>query len=211
MNIIKSTKLFCHYPGQTESQPCYIELDCKSETLSATYNGEIGNAVPFSVWHGHDQRFGIPCLTTDAADDLMAEIAPLAEIVVAGYASEWDGNNNVARFTDEATAATEKITAICDAVEADESNSIQAWDAGDYLDNTVYFKNESGEQCKWKTLHHAIIDGVGTITAQTTDNDLGQMKTKIEDDADANVEINGLEKFLTDLRDQCKSNTETDE
>ncbi|MTE20227.1 DUF1870 family protein [Streptomyces sp. TRM43335] len=103
------TELYRHYDGQSEPQDAYIELDTQSETLSATYNAEIGNAIPFSVHYGLDRRYRIPILTAAAANRVMREIAPLADRIIAGTETEWDGSNTVARLDDDALAAEEEI------------------------------------------------------------------------------------------------------
>ena len=48
------------YPGQFHHQSAYIELDPVAKTLTCDWNGEIGNAVPFSVYHGRVLRFTFP-------------------------------------------------------------------------------------------------------------------------------------------------------
>ena len=96
IKTVEGKKLHHQYPGQTSPQPCYVELDCEAENLSADWNGELGNAVPLSVWHGHTRRWAIPALQAQAANSLLDEIAPLAQRVIDGYTSEWDGNNHVA-------------------------------------------------------------------------------------------------------------------
>ncbi|MFI8191409.1 helix-turn-helix domain-containing protein [Streptomyces sp. NPDC085946] len=103
------TELYRHYDGQYEPQGAYIELDTQNETLLATYNSEIGNAIPFTVYHGLDRRYSIPILTADAANRIMHEIAPLADRIIAGTEAVWDGNNTVAELTDDARAAEEEI------------------------------------------------------------------------------------------------------
>ena len=208
IELAEKNELHCRYDRQTSAQACYIELDCRRKTLTASYNAEIGNAVPFTVYHGHDQRFGIPALTTAAANALLDEVAPLAERVIAGYSSEWDGRNHVAEFDDDATAALEEITAICDAVEADETNSVQAWDAGDYLQPSLTSRDENGKSCKWGRAVRFDIDGAGTITSQTTDAEISDIKEKIESDLDENTELDGLMRWLLDLRDDCKHNVD---
>jgi len=209
--ISDAKKLHCHYDRQTNAQDIYVELDCRNETLGVNYNGEIGNAVPFSVYHGHEQRFGIPLLTTDATNSLLDEIAPIAERVAAGYASVWDGNNNVARFNDDAQEAIEEIGALCDAAfeNADESDIISEWNAGDWLANTTYYRDENKKQCKWNSMVSAEIEGFGTITADTTDDEISAMTDEIDADADSNnIIITGVDKYLTDIRDNCKENAE---
>jgi len=207
---ISGNDLYCHYDRQTSAQDCYVELDCRNGTLSASYNAEIGNAVPFSVYHGHEQRFGIPMLTAAAVNALMDQITPLAQRVIDGYESDWNGNNMVATFTDDAQAAIDEIREICDAEaeSADESNSIQEWDAGDWLDGITYRHGTDGKHSKWDHTIETVIDGIGTITAKTTDAELDEMEKKIEADCDKNVVINKLEKFLREERDNCRENTE---
>lgn len=74
--INSADELHCHYDQQTSAQPCYVSLDCGTGELTASYNVEIGSAIPFSVYHGHVRRYGIPCLTPEAANDLLETIAP---------------------------------------------------------------------------------------------------------------------------------------
>jgi len=209
--ISDSKKLYRKYDGQSDSQGIYIELDCKNETLSVSYNAEIGNAVPFSVYHGHEQRWGIPLLTTDAINSLLDEIEPLAERVVAGYESEWDGNNHVAEFDEDAQNALDEIEELCNAAEenADETDTVQEWDIENYLDSVTFYHDSDEKQCKWQSVVTVIVGDYGTITGKTTDDELSDIKTAIDDDTDGeNIVLNGVEKWLTKLRDQCKSNSE---
>jgi len=111
---IKTTDELVHmYPGQSDPQPCYVELDLQDGVMTADWNSEIGNAIPFTVYHGHVRRYSIPSLSADAANDLMRELLPLAERVVAGYESVWDGHNNVAILTDDASEANDVIEEWC--------------------------------------------------------------------------------------------------
>ena len=69
--------LYHVYPQQLYPQSAFISLD-ESGTVSADYDGEIGNAVPMNVWHGRTMRFAIPCdLSGDAIIDLVNEARPL--------------------------------------------------------------------------------------------------------------------------------------
>ncbi|MHA4818764.1 hypothetical protein ACXZ65_30955 [Streptomyces aculeolatus] len=101
------TELYCHYEGQSETQPAYIELDLRKGTLLADYNAEIGNAIPFSVHHGFNRRYSIPVLTAAAANRVMREIAPLANRILADWDAAWDERrgNMVAELGDDAQAA----------------------------------------------------------------------------------------------------------
>lgn len=91
---------YCQYSGQTSPQDAYVELYFVSDTpiLFASYNSEIGNAIPMYLYHGHAFRWWISnCLTGDQINDLMKEVEPFAEQLAILYYSEWDGSNNVGR------------------------------------------------------------------------------------------------------------------
>ncbi|GAA0500841.1 hypothetical protein [Streptomyces olivaceiscleroticus] len=103
------TELYCHYDGELDMQPAYIELDLKAGKLYADYNAEIGSGIPFSVYHGFDRRYGIPVLTAEAANRVLREIAPIADRILADWEEEWDGNNMVAVLGEDAQAAEEEI------------------------------------------------------------------------------------------------------
>ena len=138
MKTIKLTdkfELYHQYPFENSPQSCYVELDLEDETLTAESNPEIGNAVPFHVWHGHARRYGIPPLVADYANDLLDEIAPLAMRVIAGYSRRWDGHNYVAYLDDDAIAAEYEIERICEreADEANAENTVASVDASDWL------------------------------------------------------------------------------
>jgi len=208
--ISGTTDLHQHYDRQTSAQPCYIELDCRNAQMSASYNAEIGNARPMSVYHGHDQRWQIPCLTASTANALLRELLPIAQRIVDGYDSRWDGNNNVAQFTDDAQAAQDDICAICDAIEADEDSAVQEYDAGDWLDNDHTRYDGNGEQRNWfPSVRRAIIAG-HEITGKTTDEKLAKIESAIEADIPKNTVVNGLSKYLEEERNQCRENMERD-
>ncbi|GHJ34288.1 hypothetical protein TPA0910_87210 [Streptomyces hygroscopicus subsp. sporocinereus] len=188
VRIIECTyadELHRHYDGQTEAQDCYIELDLREGTLLASYNAEIGNAVPFSVHHGFERRYGIPVLTGDAADRVMEEIRPLAERILADWEEHWDGHNKVARLGEDAQAAEEEIEEKLS--DFDESDLVTEWD----IDGAT-----NGSE----------VDEYG-ITADTTDERLDEIEaTILKDLADVSpsdvVVCHGLDDYLRELRDK---------
>lgn len=184
------------YPGQFDIQPCYVELDIKNETLTADWNAEVGNAIPFSVYYGFEQRFPIPCLKTRIVNDLLDEIAPLAEIVIAGYESVWNGNNNIASFNDEAQGALEEIEQLCESYYGDTDNQVQIYDISDWIDPIMYPHFKEG---------YCNLDGIGTITAKTTDEELQDMTEEIEASTAAEdvVLLDDVYDYLEHLRDEC--------
>jgi hypothetical protein len=207
IHVEKPKALFCHYARQTSAQSCYIELDCREGTLLATYDAEIGNAIPFTVYYGHEKRFGIPCLTNDAVNQLMDSLVPLAERVVAGYDSYWDGHNMVARFNGDAQAALEEISDCCECCDM-EMDGIVEWDVEDWLNNVIQRTDSDGKSCKWDSCVKTVIQDVGEITGITTDEELFDMEKKIEGDLEDNMVLTGVSKFLEEERDNCKNNTD---
>lgn len=180
--VSTTDSLHCHYDRQTNAQPCFIELDCETGRLCADYNGEIGNAIPMSVYHGHDQRWGIPALTAAAANALLQEIAPIAQRVVDGYESEWDGNNMVARFNDDAHAAIDEIVDLCQAA-GGEGYEIVEWDVGDWMDSSP------------------------RPNAETSDDEIAQMVADSDPDED-HIVINGdIEEYLNEIRYEKRRET----
>ena len=82
------------YPGQFYHQQAYIELDPESKTLTCDWNGEIGNAVPFSVYHGRVLRFSFnPFMHLKDVRKTMRTIAPICAEMIKSYDEKWDGNN----------------------------------------------------------------------------------------------------------------------
>lgn len=192
------TELFRHYQGQSEPQGAYIELDTQDGTLHATYNSEIGNAVPFSVYHGLDRQYGIPILTADAANRVMQEIAPLADRIIAGTKAEWDGNNTVAILDDDALAAEEEL---------EEHLGLPSQDHG-YRGGPNQGFPESDLVGVWDidgATNGLEVDEYG-ITADTTDTRLDEIEKEILSDLVACGEspvavCHGLDDYLRELRD----------
>lgn len=191
-------ELHRQYDGEMQPQPCYIELDLREGTLLADWNAEVGNAVPESVYHGFERRYRIPCLTADAANRVMNEIAPLAGRVVAGFEEEWDGKNMVARLSDDAQNAEDEIeTRLGNPTEAgfsDEPN--QAFDESDLVAVWDVDGATTGDE----------VNEYG-ITATTTDARLTEIEAQIvkeiaEVSGSGVAIVPGLDEYLIDLRNE---------
>lgn len=111
----------CHYAGQLREQNAFFTFTMDGEHLCAQYDGEIGNAVPFSVYYGFTRRYSFnPYLKMRTVNALGEQILPLVKRVLAGMSSEWDGNNNVCRMTEDAYAAEAEIHKLIDIAEYNE-------------------------------------------------------------------------------------------
>ena len=148
--------LFRHYQGQSGPQPCRVVLDLGDGNLSADYNPEIGDAVSASVWHGIIRTWTIPTVTALAANQIMRDIAALAQRVLDGATVEWDGSNHVGVLTDDAAQAEQQIVdylaAYSEAV--DDGDLVSEMDADDWWSEG---------------------DLPDTLTADTTDEQLEQI------------------------------------
>ena len=102
--------LYCHYRGQNDPQPARLRLCCKSGTLLADYNPEVGPAMPADQWQGHTMVWSVPSdIGCRKLNQIMAATRPLAQRVLAGYASFWDGHNHIATYTGDGDAAAAQI------------------------------------------------------------------------------------------------------
>lgn len=175
------------YSGQNSRQPCFVELNCRSETLSAAYDSEIGNAVPFRVWHRRSLRWTIPALTADAANSLLESLIDLCNVVIDGYSERWDGSNTVGEYTEAAETAISEIESLCSNA-GGEGDEIVSWDAADWLRG---IGNADRQRAAL------------SITAGTTDVELGAIADNLEAEAEGEGidEINGLRRYLKSLRD----------
>lgn len=111
------------YPGQFHPQSAFFELTEGYEIILPEWNGEIGNAIPFSVYYGRDRRYHFdPNLKRACVNRIGRAILPLLERVRAGIDIVWDGNNNIAELSDDARAAEHEIRCIIEAEEANPEN-----------------------------------------------------------------------------------------
>lgn len=111
------------YPGQFRPQDSFFELTEGSNLICPDWNGEIGNAVPFSVYYGRDRRYHFsPQLKLTVVNRLGRTILPLLERVRAGISVNWDGSNYSATLSDDAIAAENEIRCIIADAEEDPKN-----------------------------------------------------------------------------------------
>lgn len=124
--------LYLRYLSQPGPQPCEVFLSCDDAVLTVAVRTEIGNARSIMEWNGRHLTWRVPTLTMDAANDLLAELAPLAERVFAGYSCVWDGHNMVGEYNADAQEASEAIALLCDR-EWPESAIERVWTADEWF------------------------------------------------------------------------------
>lgn len=193
ITTVEPAELHHQYTGQNAPQSAYVEVDLENQHVHADYDPEIGNAIPARVVHGIARRYPIPALTSTAANNLLEQIRPLAERMVADWDEYWDGSNHKGVLGDDARAAEEKIQELT----GDPRDWGDHWDPSDVV--TV-----------WDT------DGAITgdeaeeygITADTTDERLDEIEEEIREnlkgisDSDE-VVLEGVWEHLVQLRDDA--------
>ncbi len=182
--------LYKKYPRQTNPQDAYIELDCRTGSLSADWNGVIGTAIPFSVYHGHERRYEIsPYISGAQLTEFLndPETVALAQRIIDGYESVWNGNNHVAALTEDAQEAEEEL--INRIPDTEHIEPVTIWDE---------------EYC---------YEARKEITAETSDDDLDKWVSEIEEAAAAEngaIEID-LEEFANKRRYELRRQKLTDD
>lgn len=186
--------LFCKYRGQSGPQPVELSLDIRTGALSCAYDPTIGGGSTFDHYHRLILAERIPCLTAEAANAFMAEVVPLAQLVVDGATVEWDGSNHVGRFTTAAMAAWERITELCDEGAFDDSQTVSWWSVSSWF--------SEGDAATVETLG---------ITADTTDEQLEAMAKEQVEIAATNgaagyniLDDDETLTYLTGLRDELR-------
>lgn len=191
------------YPGRSEPQGAYVEIrpdgDLSTDSypeVSADWNGEIGNAVPLSVWHGRTLRFRVAATVkgTILADFLESEPArALFARIKAGYSETLDGSNHKGCLSGDAQDASADLQAALDALE-NEGDCVATWLTGDWLDAST----------RGRGTEKVTIEGIGDITAKTTDAELESMAgavSKAADEEDMEL-LDDPATWLRKLRDE---------
>lgn len=183
-------QLYRQYQGQMQPQPVFVELDTEDGELSVDWSAAIGAGMSASVYHGRTLSWPLPrALTATAANELLANIAPMAQAVLDGYAIDWDGSNWVGAPTGPAAVdAIDKIGEWCTESDWDPADTVCGYDAADWFSEGL--------------------DEVG-VTAETTNEQLTVIAAQQDKDAaTAGVcgftVLEGALEFLTGYRDELR-------
>jgi len=173
--------LFKKYDQEVQVQPAYIELDVRNGSLVADWNPEVGNGAPADVWHGLRRHYRIsPDLTTDEINSLLTELAPIAQRIVDETEIQSDGLQDRPILSDDAEALEEDMINIC---RFTTTKSSGVYDAGDW------FGGISRKR----------------IYAETTDEEIENIAKDYRSDAIfEGATVNGIDEYLTELRDELK-------
>ncbi len=143
------------------------------------------NSTPAREWHGHARSWIVPIMTRSDAEAVVGHLRPLVAKACAGYTDEWDGSNQVARFTDDAREALDEIGMYLDdlPVTGRLTPAGGLWDAADWL------QAEPPE-----------------VSPVATDAELEALAGELQDAAHyEGVHVHDLEEYLQARRDELQA------
>lgn len=186
--------LYKKYDRQSRPQPCHLELYPATGDVYCDFDGEIGNSMPASVWHGRTLQWSIPCLTGEAAVRLMEDLTPLLERIRAGHTVSWNGSNHVGSLNDDAREASSEIEREIEALDGDDV--LQVWEASDW------YQALGGA--------HQVASHL-QITADTTDERLAEIAESEVDIADTDgIMVEGVQEYLEYIRKSLREEAKND-
>ncbi len=174
--------IYKEYPGQTAPQPAFIELDCEAETAEARYSGEIGNAVPMPNYYGLVLRFPV---LPETRGQVLAEFLEseafqkLAERIVSGFTSVWDGNNHRGHYSEESAYAHAEMTQLIERELYQASACVTVVDPEEYFGDSLHYNEEETE----------VSLGDMSFTADTAEGTLREIAGKLRARLDPEVYI----------------------
>lgn len=168
---------YTKYPQQLQPQPVHVRLNPESRVLNVGIHHEIGNAVPMDVWHRRELWFRLPDVPLpEAVDQFLPFLVTYADTICRGYSKEYDGNNFVGRYTQEAEDAIVRMEQHVEAaVGLSTEDFLLVRDAREYFDyetdkemilgDTVEDVVQSMEDCaKFEGIH--VLDNVTEAAVQ---------------------------------------------
>ena len=196
--------LYHQYPSQWNAQPAYISVTVLGDEISvvADWNGEIGNAVPMSVWNGLIWR--IPCPNNILGHELIQYMeSPEFETAILEmcdvFEEVWDGNNWVGRWNEGAeTIAKEIEDDLTDLAPANIYEGIE------WINGNITYRDENGDITS---------DREDAISAQyegveITRFNLDLLESMVEEEADASTLVVNVDAAFVSIIEELEENRE---
>lgn len=172
--------------GEHRPQPVVLELDPGAKTLTVRVDHNDRNTTSFAVYHRRVAHWEVPALTRSAAEELLEDVLPLAERAVAGYSTRWDGHNRIGEYEGDGADAMDAISELLERRDWHESDTVQVWDASDYL---APIRREAAELLG--------------ITAESTDADLERVEEELRAEARPAL-LEGVMEALEAIRERLQ-------
>lgn len=125
---------YYHTTDTGRTEPVFVTLDTETGDLWAEVEYR-SSGTPIRVWHGLALRWEVPVLRPETMNTLIREILPLAQRILDGADSRWDGSNWRGTLTPDAEAA---VDAIADHIAFNyEYSDVHVWDAADWFSDVA--------------------------------------------------------------------------
>lgn len=192
---VERTEYLSADPSSQSDQMRIVEVTCDVRgggALSVSTRCRCNDGTPMDEYLGHCTRWTVA--STVNARELESvlcgdEMTDLVARLVAGYSSEWNGNNQVGRYTQDATAADAEIAALLADVDELAGSGAGIWGAEEW----------------WQDSRDEIVAEHG-ISGDTTDAQLSEIAAAL--DAEARLDdavIYGSEEWLCSVRDDLRA------
>lgn len=166
-------EIYCRYRDQINAQPVHVQLDIRDGVMWASYNPEIGNAMPMDVWHGLIRRYMLYSFpTVNGVNEFMEHIKPYAQRVLDDSREAWNDHDWIGKLGNDAKRAEEGILSACE----------NWFEEGDLL-----------RICDVEQWFEACSDDDLSIEPHMTDEQIDTLASVLEDDAINSGEIDILE------------------
>ncbi len=98
------------YDGQCFPQPLYLLVEGREQTVDIT-EGACGGGCSSAVFNNLDLRFELPCsvLSFDEAEQLIKDLQPDIDALLATYEEYYDGNNYAGRWGEDEIDILERV------------------------------------------------------------------------------------------------------
>jgi hypothetical protein len=136
-------------------------------------------------WHGHARSWRVPIMVKADAQMVVDRVRGLMTRVCAGYSSEWDGSNHVARFTDAAQETLDEIDR--------------------YVENLEHTGRLTAAGGLWSAADWFEAEPPPEVWPDDTDADLEALADELQAEAhDEGVHVHDLEEYLREMRDEMR-------
>lgn len=172
--------------GEHRPQPVVLELDPERRELTVRVDHNDRHTTSFAVYHRRVAHWEVPALTQSAAEELLEDVLPLAERAVAGYSTRWNGHNRIGEYAGDGADAMDEISELLERRHWHEDDTVQVWDASDYL---APIRREAAELLG--------------ITAESTDADLERVEEELRAEARPAL-LEGVMEALEAIRERLQ-------
>ncbi len=174
---------------ESEARAAFLTLNLEEGVLTACHDDSPdGRSVEAKAFHRIVRSWEVPLLSMQAANELLLEVAPLAQRVLDGADIIWDGHNMVGQLTTEdAVRADAELGACCSESCFGPEDLLSVWDV--YEMGDTWTAEEAG------------------VTASTTDQELAEIRVRLlerwrAEVGEPNPVLHGLWGYLENLRDE---------